>query len=136
MDCSPPGSSVHGILQARRLEWAAMPSFRASSPPWSRIRVSCVSSTAGDSLPLHPWEALPVGIDILFVELLCTKHHQLQINDCRHMEKHDVLHTIRVHAVAFIPSFPNVDRVATSTTSPWKDGGDSNDQTPSCMTFQ
>ena len=25
MDCSPPGSSVHGILQARILEWAAMP---------------------------------------------------------------------------------------------------------------
>ena len=26
LDCSPPGSSVHGILQARRLEWVAMPS--------------------------------------------------------------------------------------------------------------
>ena len=26
MDCSPPGSSVHGILQARILEWVAMPS--------------------------------------------------------------------------------------------------------------
>ena len=25
MDCSPPGSSVHGILQARILEWVAMP---------------------------------------------------------------------------------------------------------------
>ena len=28
MDCSPPGSSVHGILQARTLEWAVMPSSR------------------------------------------------------------------------------------------------------------
>ena len=28
MDCSPPGSSVHGILQARMLEWVAMPSSR------------------------------------------------------------------------------------------------------------
>ena len=27
-DCSPPGSSVHGILQARILEWVAMLSFR------------------------------------------------------------------------------------------------------------
>ena len=27
-DCSPPGSSVHGILQARILEWVAMPSPR------------------------------------------------------------------------------------------------------------
>ena len=31
MDCSPPGSSVHGIPQARILEWAAMPSSRGSS---------------------------------------------------------------------------------------------------------
>ena len=31
MDCSPPGSSVHGILQARILEWAAVPSFSSRS---------------------------------------------------------------------------------------------------------
>ena len=31
MDCSPPGSSVHGILQARILAWVAMPSSRGSS---------------------------------------------------------------------------------------------------------
>ena len=30
MDCSLPGSSVHGILQARILEWVAMPSSRGS----------------------------------------------------------------------------------------------------------
>ena len=28
MDCSPPGPSVHGILQAKILEWVAMPSSR------------------------------------------------------------------------------------------------------------
>ena len=33
MDCGPPGSSVHGILQARILEWVARPSFRRSSWP-------------------------------------------------------------------------------------------------------
>ena len=33
MDCSLPGSSVHGILQARILEWVAMPSSRGSSQP-------------------------------------------------------------------------------------------------------
>ena len=33
MDCSPSGSSVHGILQARILEWVAMPSSRGSSQP-------------------------------------------------------------------------------------------------------
>ena len=31
MDWSPPGSSVHGILQARTLEWVAMPSSRGFS---------------------------------------------------------------------------------------------------------
>ena len=33
VDCSPPGSSVHGILQARILEWVAVPSSRGSSQP-------------------------------------------------------------------------------------------------------
>ena len=33
MDCSPAGFSVHGILQARILEWVAVPSYRASSQP-------------------------------------------------------------------------------------------------------
>ena len=31
MDCSPPGSSVHGILQARILDWIAMPFSRGSA---------------------------------------------------------------------------------------------------------
>ena len=33
MDCSLPGSSIHGILQASVLEWIAMLSSRGSSPP-------------------------------------------------------------------------------------------------------
>ena len=42
-DCSPPGSSVHGISQARLLEWVAMPSSRGSLRPRNWIYVSCVS---------------------------------------------------------------------------------------------
>ena len=45
MDYSPPGSSVHGVLQARILEWVATPSSRASSRPRDRIRISYVSCT-------------------------------------------------------------------------------------------
>ena len=45
MDCSPPGSSVHGILQARILEWEAIP-FSRGSPN----RVSCIA----DFLPSEP----------------------------------------------------------------------------------
>ena len=41
MDCSPPGFSVHGISQARILEWVAMPSSRASSQPRDQTQVSC-----------------------------------------------------------------------------------------------
>ena len=47
MDGSPPGSPAHGILQARTLEWAAMPSSRGSSQPRDQTRVSCGSCTAG-----------------------------------------------------------------------------------------
>ena len=43
MDCSPPGSSVHGISQARILEWVAVSSSRGPSPPRDRTWVSCVS---------------------------------------------------------------------------------------------
>ena len=42
-DCSPPGSSVHGILQTRILEWVAMPSSRGSSQPRNLTRVSCIA---------------------------------------------------------------------------------------------
>ena len=41
MDCSPPGCSVHGILQARILEWVAMPSLRGPSWPRNWTWVSC-----------------------------------------------------------------------------------------------
>ena len=40
-DCGPPGSSVHGILQARILEWGAMPSSRGSSGPKDQTLISC-----------------------------------------------------------------------------------------------
>ena len=43
MDCSMPGSSVHGILQARILELVAMPSSRGSSQPRDQTRVSCTA---------------------------------------------------------------------------------------------
>ena len=44
MDCSPPGSSIPGILQARILEWVAMPSSRGSS--WPRDESTSLTSPA------------------------------------------------------------------------------------------
>ena len=43
MNCSPPGSSAHGILQARILEWVAIPSSTGSSRPRDRTWVSCIA---------------------------------------------------------------------------------------------
>ena len=47
MDCSPPGSSVHGIFQARILGWVATPSSRGSSQPRDWTCISYISSIAG-----------------------------------------------------------------------------------------
>ena len=43
MDCSPPGSPVRGILQARILEWVAISFSRGSSWPRDWIQVSCIA---------------------------------------------------------------------------------------------
>ena len=52
MDCSPPGSSVHGILQARILDWVAMPSSMGGLPdPGIEPRSPTLQA---DSLPSEP----------------------------------------------------------------------------------
>ena len=43
MDCSPPGSSFHGIFQTRILEWFAISYFRRSSQPRDQTYISCIS---------------------------------------------------------------------------------------------
>ena len=54
MDCSPPGSSVHRILQARILEWVDMLSSLGSSQLRDRTHVSCLLHLQTGSLPLGP----------------------------------------------------------------------------------
>ena len=44
MDCSLPGSSVHGIFQARILEWVAISSSKGSSQPRDQTRISYILS--------------------------------------------------------------------------------------------
>ena len=51
VDCSPPGSSVHGILQARILEWIAISFSKGSSQPKDRTHIL---SLVADSLPAEP----------------------------------------------------------------------------------
>ena len=54
MNCSLPGSSVYGNLQARVLVLAVIPFSRGSSQPRDRTWVFCVSCIAGNSLPSEP----------------------------------------------------------------------------------
>ena len=56
IDCSPPGYSVHGILQARILEWTVMCSSRGSSRPGDQTRVSCGSRITGGFFTTGPLE--------------------------------------------------------------------------------
>ena len=54
MEQNLPGFSVHGILQARILEWIAIPSSRGSSPPRDQTHVSYISCITTSTT----WEAL------------------------------------------------------------------------------
>ena len=55
MDHSPPPFSIHGILQARILEWVAVPSSRGSSQPQgSNLHCLCFLHWQGGCLPLLP----------------------------------------------------------------------------------
>ena len=64
IDCSPPGSPVHGILQARVLEWVAISSFRDLPPPG--IKPASPASSGGFST------AEPTGKPIQMVFILRT----------------------------------------------------------------
>ena len=89
MDCSLPGSSVHGILQARILEWIAMLSARGPSWPRDWTPVSCTagrffttepqgkpSKDCNRHLGLHSWKCLfgypehPFPVDDMMLEFL------------------------------------------------------------------
>ena len=63
MDCSLPGSSVHGIFQARILEWVAISFSRGSSQPSDRTQVShivgrCFTIWATRGMQNTSWEML------------------------------------------------------------------------------
>ena len=68
MDCSRPGSSVNGILQARILEWVAVPSSRGSSWPRDRTLPFMSLASAGSffapeapEAPFYTWQCTDVS---------------------------------------------------------------------------
>ena len=68
MDCSPPGSSVHGILRTRILQWVYISSSRGSSWPRDQacVSISCIGSWVFYYL-CHPWRPISGQIDGLIV---------------------------------------------------------------------
>ena len=66
MDCSLPGSSVHGISQTRILEWVAISSSRGSSRARHPTRVSLLHWQA-DSLPLSHLGSPHIQVDAVKV---------------------------------------------------------------------
>ena len=72
MDCSPPGSSVHGVLQARILGWVAISFSRESSRPRDRTQVSSIAGRCFNLwvYALHVCESRSVKSDSL-------QHHGL-----------------------------------------------------------
>ena len=62
MDCNPPGSSVHGILQKRILEWVVMPSSKEFSQPRDHTYISMSPALAGGFFTTSTiWEALQMA---------------------------------------------------------------------------
>ena len=62
MDCSPPGSSVHGILQARVLEWVVVPFSMELPNPGIKLKSPTLQA---DSLPSEPPEKARYGLKTL-----------------------------------------------------------------------
>ena len=71
MDCSLPGSSVQGVLQARILEWVAIPSSRGSSQPRDQTHVSCGSciGRSGFLTTKATWESLVITVRAKLLQL-------------------------------------------------------------------
>ena len=79
MDCGPPGSSVHGVLQARILEWVAISFFSGSFPSRDQTWVSQFDSWIGK---IH-WrkDRLPTPIFLGFPDGLAGKESTCNVGD-------------------------------------------------------
>ena len=65
VDCSPPGSSVHGLSQAKILKWVAISFSRGSSRPRDQTHISCISFI-GRWIFFYPWTTRE-ALDVLFL---------------------------------------------------------------------
>ena len=77
MDCSPPGSTVHGILQARLPEWVVISSSRASSQPRDQTHISCI----GRWILFYHW-ATWKPLSTLYLFLMTCVHSPQHMGFC------------------------------------------------------
>ena len=81
MNCSPPGSSLHGISQARILRWVAISFSRGSSRSMDRTRVSCIAwgffltEPAGNPICTEGYVCVCVLVPPLCLTLCDTKDY-------------------------------------------------------------
>ena len=78
MDCSPPGSSVHGILQVRILEWVAMPSYKGSSQPRDWTQVSYIAGRFFTSWATREASSLIQPLKLCTSHLILIFHYYLK----------------------------------------------------------
>ena len=71
-DCNPPGSSVHGILQARILEWVTIPFSRGSSRPRNQTQVSCITGRR-----FTVWASRGAYTHYLFIVFSMVVYHRI-----------------------------------------------------------
>ena len=90
MDCSLPGSSVHGILQARKLEWVAIPSSSGSSQPRDGSHDSFLSCIGRRVL----YKQAHVSASLLSSVMTLSK--VLNLSQLSHLSKKDI-HRMESH---------------------------------------
>ena len=75
MDCSPPGSSLHGILQARVLEWVAISFSRGSSWPRDRTWVSRIPGRRFNLWATREASNVEYLLNVFFPLYICLHLH-------------------------------------------------------------
>ena len=80
MDCHPPGSSVHGILWARILEWVTIPFSRVLSQPGVELGSAALQA---DSLPSEPPGKSLSGSLVLLTRAHSNKVADTELNSLR-----------------------------------------------------
>ena len=101
MDCSPPGSSVYGIFQARILEWAAISFSRGSSWPRDRTLITCIAgrffTAEPQGKPLVPSPNLLLPHNIWTTEPSTNQHQRENTNKIVTQKNINVLALMHVH---------------------------------------